>query len=217
MPDFAQQRRMMVDGQLRTYDVTDPSLIAAMGSVPRELFVAHPATAYSDRSVFMAGGGQRRMMTPMVFARLVQAAAPTADDTVLVVGAGAGYGATVLARLAAHVVALESDAALASAATRSLAASGAQNVTVVQGPLAAGHAARAPYGVILVEGAIEIEPADLLKQLAPGGRLACVMGRGRAGRAVIYSRNGDVVGQRSITEAAAPLLPGFAAEAAFVF
>jgi len=217
MSDFAQQRRMMVDGQLRTYDVTDPSLLIAMGSVPRELFVADPATAYSDRPVAMAAGAARRMMTPMVFARLVQGAAPVASDTVLVVGAGTGYGAAVLAALAGRVVALESDPALAASAETTLAGLAVSNVTVVRGPLKAGHPAGSPYAAILVEGAIDVEPTELLKQLAPGGRLACVMGRGRAGRAVLYSRNGDVVGQRTLTEAAAPHLEEFAAAAEFVF
>jgi protein-L-isoaspartate(D-aspartate) O-methyltransferase len=217
MPDFAKQRRMMVDGQLRTYDVTDPSLIAAMGAVPRELFVADPATAYSDKSVDRVQGAARRMMTPMVFARLVQGAAPKADDSVLVVGAGTGYGAAVLARMAGSVVAIESDPTLADAARKTLADLDASNVTVVRGPLKAGHPAGAPYAVILVEGAIDVEPSELLKQLAPGGRLACVMGRGRAGRALLYSRSGDVVGQRTVTEAAAPILEEFAAAAEFVF
>ncbi len=217
MPDFALQRRMMVDGQLRTYDVTDPSLIAAMDSVPRELFVSDPATAYSDRTVAMMAGSPRRMMTPMVFARLVQGAAPRPDDSVLVVGAGTGYGAAVIGRLAGRVVALESDAALAAAATRTLQALDAGTVSVVNAPIKAGHAAGGPYDVILVEGAIEVEPTELLAQLAPGGRLACVRGRGRAGRALLYTRSGDIVGQRTLIEAAAPLLDAFQAEPAFVF
>ncbi len=130
-------------------------------------------------------------------------------------GAGTGYGAAVLARLAGSVVALESDEALAAAARSNLAAHG--NVSVVVGPLPAGHAARAPYDVILVEGAFEVEPKDLLAQLRPGGRLVGVHGVGRAGRAVVYTRNAETVGQRTITEAAAPLLGAFAAEKAFVF
>lgn len=217
MSDFAQQRRMMVDGQLRTYDVTDPSVIAAMGSVPRERFVADPATAYSDRPVAMAAGAARRMMTPMVFARLVQGAAPRPDEAALVVGAGTGYGAAVVARMARSVVALESNPALASAAKKTLADLGTSNVTVVEGPLKAGHPIGAPYAVILVEGSIDVEPGELLKQLAPGGRLACVVGRGRAARAVLYTRSGDVVGQRTVTEAAAPPLEEFAATREFVF
>jgi len=217
MPDFALQRRMMVDGQLRTYDVTEPRLIAAMDEVPRERFVADPATAYLDRPVAMAAGSDRRIMTPMVFARLVQSAAPTATESVLSVGAGTGYGAAVLARLAARVVALEADPALSGLAGATLASLGVQNVTVVTGPLNAGHAASQPYDVIVVEGAVEVEPTQLLGQLAQGGRMVCVVGRGRAGQATLFTRTGEVTGQRTVTEAAAPLLPGFAREAAFVF
>lgn len=217
MPDFAQQRRMMVDCQLRTYDVTEPTLIAAMDSVPREDFVADPSTAYVDRPVPMAATSSRRLMTPMVFARLAQAAALQPDDRVLVVGAGTGYGAAVLSRIAPTVTALESDAALADLARARTVRSGAESVTVVTGPLRAGYRAGAPYDVILIEGAIQVAPSELVAQLAPGGRLVAVEGEGRAGRAVIYTRSGSVVGQRTVTEAAAPLLDEFAAEKAFVF
>ena len=217
MPDFALQRRMMVDGQVRTYDVTEPRLIAAMDEVPRERFVADPATAYLDRPSAMADGSKRLMMTPMVFARLVQSAAPTPTDSALVVGAGTGYGAAVLARLAARVVALEADEVLCGLARAALAEAGAETVTVVTGPLSDGFAGAKPYDVILVEGAIEVEPTQLLAQLAQGGRLVCVVGRGRAGRATLYTRTGDVTGQRTVTEAAAPLLEAFAKEASFVF
>lgn len=217
MPDFALQRRMMVDGQLRTYDVTEPRLIAAMDEVPRERFVADPATAYLDRPAAMSAQSKRMMMTPMVFARLVQSAAPTPTDSVLVVGAGTGYGAAVMARLAARVVALESDEALSGLAKAALAEAGAETVTVVTGPLRDGYGAAKPYDVIVVEGAIEVEPTHLLAQLAQGGRLVCVVGRGRAGRATLYTRTDEVTGQRTVTEAAAPLLEAFAKEPSFVF
>lgn len=214
MSDFATQRRMMVNCQLRTYDVTDPPLTSAMDRVPRETFVADPAVAYLDCAVPMLPGSARQLMAPMVFARLVQAAEIQPGDKVLVVGAGTGYGATVIAELGAKVTALESDAALQQAAADRLAGTA---VTLVKGPLAQGHAAGAPYEVIVVEGAFQVEPEGLLSQLADGGRLVGVHGVGRAAGAVVYRRSGKVIGNRIITEAAAPALAEFTAAPSFVF
>jgi protein-L-isoaspartate(D-aspartate) O-methyltransferase len=94
---------------------------------------------------------------------------------------------------------------------------GAGQVTVVTGPLVAGWPAAAPYDLILLDGAIEVAPEALGRQLKPSGRLAAVFGRGPAAKAMIYrSIEGHLVG-RPIFDAAAPLLPGFAAPPAFVF
>ncbi|MHB2166156.1 protein-L-isoaspartate O-methyltransferase family protein [Alsobacter sp. R-9] len=217
MPDFAQLRRTMVDGQIRTYDVTDPDLIAALDAVPRERFVADSALAYTDRPQAMLAQSDRQLMTPMVFARLAQAAGIRSGDRVLIVGCGTGYGAAVIAGVAGAVVALESDPALADAAKSVLASLGASGAEVVVGPLPSGVPSKAPFDVVLLEGAFETEPETLLSQLADGGRLVGVRGRGRAARAVVYTRSGTVVGDRTVTEAAAPVLPGFTREPAFVF
>ena len=130
--DFAIERRMMVDGQLRTYDITDQTLLAAFLDVPRERFVpaALAGIAYLDTDLPMGAAGVRHMLKPMVFAKLVQAAAVTAEDHVLDVGCATGYSAAVLAKLARSVVAVEADAGLAEDARKALGAS----VTVVSGP-----------------------------------------------------------------------------------
>jgi protein-L-isoaspartate(D-aspartate) O-methyltransferase len=94
---------------------------------------------------------------------------------------------------------------------------GCGNVQVVAGRLAAGHAAGAPYDLIVIEGATEVVPTALLEQLADGGRLACILGRGPAGKATLYRRSDGDIGSRPIFDAAAPLLPGFAQPPAFVF
>jgi len=195
MFDAATARRHMVDGQIRTADVTNPDLIAAMQAVPREQFVPPALTtqAYSDGDVSLGG------------------------DRVLDVGCGTGYSAAVLAHMGAVVVALEEDADLARRAEAALAGAGAGPVTVVRGPLTAGWSAAAPYDLILLDGAIEVVPDALGRQLKPSGRLAAVSGRGPAAKAKIYrSIEGHLVG-RPIFDAAAALLPGFAAPPAFVF
>jgi protein-L-isoaspartate(D-aspartate) O-methyltransferase len=223
MIDFAAARRMMVDGQVRTSDVTDLSLIAAMLEIPRERFVPADLAelAYLDLDLRVLGGDAkapaRYLLKPMVLAKLIQAAAVGPTDHVLDVGCATGYAAAVVSRLAGSVVALEQDAALARHAAESLTALGVRNVTIASGPLAAGWPDAAPYDVILLEGATEIEPKALLRQLKDGGRLVGVQGRATAAKAMLYRAAGPQVSGRPVFDAAAPLLPGFAEPPAFVF
>jgi protein-L-isoaspartate(D-aspartate) O-methyltransferase len=119
MTDFAAARRMMVDGQVRTSDVTDLRIVAAMLELPRERFVpeAKADLAYLDFDIVVkeatAGAPARRLLKPMVLAKMIQAAEVGASDRVLDVGCATGYSSALLSRLAASVVALEEDAALA--------------------------------------------------------------------------------------------------------
>jgi protein-L-isoaspartate(D-aspartate) O-methyltransferase len=223
MAGFAQARRMMVDGQVRTSDVTDHAIIAAMLDVARERFVPpdKAALAYLDLDIPVNEGTvsdtSRRLLKPMVLAKLLEAAEIGAGDAVLDVGCATGYSSALLSRLAAHVIALEEDAALARQASKALQEIGAANVTVVTGSLATGWPARSPYDVIVLQGATDIVPRILFRQLKDGGRLVGVERRGAVGKAMVYrSAAGDVSG-RVIFDAMAPLLPGFAAFPTFVF
>ncbi len=220
MTDFAAARRMMVDGQVRTADVTDLRLIAAMMEVPRERFVADDkaALAYLDLDLPVGEGGRaRRLLKPMVLAKLIQLAEIGERDRVLDVGCGTGYSAALLARLAGQVVAQDEDAALVRRAAAALGTAGVTNVKVVSGPLAQGCPAEGPYDVILLEGATEIVPEPLLRQLRNGGRLACVMGSGPGGKAMLYRAIDGEFSGRAAFEANAALLPGFAKQPQFVF
>ncbi|MBL8576162.1 MAG: protein-L-isoaspartate O-methyltransferase [Mesorhizobium sp.] len=217
--DFTELRVKMVDGQLRTTDVTSHSLLGAMLNVPRELFVpdVRKALAYIDDDILLSGegSGARYLMEPGPFAKLVQLGEVGADDKVLIVGAGAGYSAAVISRMAGSVVALESDAALADKAEAALAGLGCENVTLVRGPLTAGHKDGGPYNFILVEGSVGELPDALPKQLADEGRLVVVEGRGGAAAARIYTKaEGVATGRRAFNAAVKPL-PGFERVAAF--
>lgn len=214
---FEVARRMMVDGQVRTSDVTDLRILGAMLDIPREVFVpaAQAKLAYADLDLAVAAG--RRMLKPMVLAKLVQAAAVGEGDRVLDVAAATGYSSALLGRLAAAVVALEEDAALAGTARDALARVGARNVEVVSGPLAKGWPAGAPYDVILINGAVEMLPEALCRQLKDGGRLVCIEGRGPAAKAMLYRSVGGDVSGRPVFDAAAAPLPGFARPETFVF
>jgi protein-L-isoaspartate(D-aspartate) O-methyltransferase len=217
MFDAAAARRHMVDGQIRTADVTNPNLIAAMEAVPRELFVPPEMASQAYRDGDLSLGHGRALIRPIVLGKLLQGAMVVAADRVLDVGCGTGYSSAVLAHMGAAVIALEEDADLERRAAAALAAAGAGQVKVVSGPLTAGWAQAAPYDLILLDGAVEVTPDALGRQLSPAGRLAAVFGRGPAAKAMIYRQiEGELVG-RPIFDAAAPLLPGFAAPPAFVF
>ncbi len=217
MTDFAKARRMMVDGQLRPSEVADREVIAAMQEVPRERFVSADLVdvAYLDRDV--AVDPKRALLKPMVIARLIQALETKAHEKVLDVGGGTGYAAAILARLAGSVVALEDDPARVKRCGELARALGAANVTPVCGPLDAGWPALGPYDAIMINGACEVEPHDLLRQLGEGGRLVGIFGSGPDMKATLYRKDNGEIGHRSLFNAAAPILPVFAKVPAFVF
>jgi protein-L-isoaspartate(D-aspartate) O-methyltransferase len=220
MFDFVAARRMMVDGQVRTADITDQRIVAAMLELPRERFVPerNASLAYLDLDVPLSvGTPARRLIKPMVLAKLVQAAEIGPQDRVLDLACGTGYSTAVLARLASHVVALEEDATLVRHARENLAWVGATNTEVVTGPLPEGWPGGAPYDVILINGSAEIVPERLTRQLKEGGRLLAVVGRPPASKAMRYLVSGGWASSLPVFDAAAPPLPGFAEPPAFVF
>lgn len=220
MLDFAQARRIMVDSQVRTFDVNDIPLLATLDEVPRERFVpaGRESLAYCDLDLPVAAGGEgaerRLMLKPMVLARMMQMLEVVPGMRLLDVACGLGYSSAVLARLGASVVALESDEALAQAARERLEGGG---VRVVVGPLEAGYSEAAPYDAILVNGMVEVRPERLLRQLAEGGRLACIERTGPVGRATLYVRSGEAFSTRTVFDAGAPVLAGFKAAPGFTF
>lgn len=219
MTDFALARRNMVEGQLRPNRVNNAGLLAILADLPRERFLpeALRSVAYADDDVPLGNG--RYMMEPMVLARLIQALQPQAEDKAMVVAAGRGYGAAILARLAKSVTAVETDASMAAAARQTLADLGLAAVELVVGQAEQGAAAGAPYDVILIEGAVREVPKTISDQLAEGGRLATVIAdpSGALGVAHLYVKQGGVVSGRPLFDAGSPPLPGFAPPARFTF
>ncbi|MFM9844646.1 MAG: protein-L-isoaspartate O-methyltransferase family protein [Dongiaceae bacterium] len=207
----------MVDSQLRPNKVTDQALLDAMAAIPREQFVpaAIQAVAYADEDVPLGNG--RFLLEPMVLGRLIQAAAPSPGDSVLDVGSATGYGAAVLSRLAATVVGLEIDGAMADRANSELSALGIANAIVLQGPLEQGVPRQAPYNVIVIEGLADGVPPMLLAQLADGGRLTAVVKDRGVGRAMLFARSGEVISTRMLFDASVSMLPGLQSQPGFVF
>jgi protein-L-isoaspartate(D-aspartate) O-methyltransferase len=218
MTDFAAQRRMMVECQVRPFNVTDHPLLTAMLNVPRERFVAPQvvALAYAD-GILPAAGSGRAMLPPMILARMIQAARIKPTDKVLDLAGGAGYGAALLARLAGQVVTLESVEAASVAARTAVGESDAKVVLCATGPLRDGYPGGAPYDVIIVNGAFQFMPQPLLDQLSDGGRLIGIDAMSGAPKAVRYERTGGDFSRRPLFDAGAPILEGFQEAATFVF
>jgi protein-L-isoaspartate(D-aspartate) O-methyltransferase len=220
MSGFSTARQKMVDGQVRTSDVTDSRILDAMLAVPREAFVpsAQQALAYLYLDLDVGTGGTRRyLLKAALTAKLLQAAEIKSTDNVLVVGVASGYVAALVARIAAKVTATESDSTLASQAAATLAGFGMANITVRSAAAADGDEASAPYDVIVLNGATEIAPARLFGQLAQGGRLVGVFATTKPSRAMVVTHSHGDFGHRILFDAAAPVLPGLERLAEFVF
>ena len=216
--EFADARTRMVDSQVRPNKVTDPRILASMRRIRRECFLpsALAARAYSDEDVPLGNG--RVLTEPMVIARLIQLAAPLAGDRLLVVGAGTGYGAAVLADCGARVFTLEEDPALLGLARAALV-SEAPSVTLLSGKLAAGWTEYAPYDVILIEGAVRDIPPAIAAQLRPGtGRLVTVLrSESDFGQAVLAEPTPAGLRAQPMFDCATPLIPVLLPAPSFVF
>ena len=212
--DYHEMRRAMVASQLRTTGVNDPRVLAAMGEVARETFVPVERRAGAYAETLLPLGEGRALSPPMALGLLLTEARLTGTERALVIGAGSGYAAAVLARLVAEVVALEISPSLAGQARDALAPLG---ITVIEGPLEAGYPGGAPYDFILIDGAIEETPQAILDQLADGGRLAfALLDRGIT-RLAIGRVAGGGFGVTIFADASAAPLPGFARTRAFSF
>jgi protein-L-isoaspartate(D-aspartate) O-methyltransferase len=221
MSGFSTARQNMVDCQVRPSDVTDIRIIDAMLEVPRELFVppSQRALAYLDLDLDVSeGDGPKRfLIKPAVTARMLQAADIKSTDKVLVVGCATGYTAAVVAKFAGQVVATEVDTALTAKAAAALSGLGLANAAIRSAAVADGDAADAPYDVIVLNGATEILPENLFRQLKEGGRLVGVFATMKPPRAAIVTHTHGDFGHRALFDAMAPVLPGLERIPAFVF
>lgn len=212
---FDAMRTAMVDSQLRPNAVSDARVVAAMARVAREAFLPAELAPVAYADVKLPIAAHRTTNLPVATGRLLTQAELQARDSVLLIGAAGGYTAAVLAALVRSVMAIESDPILAESA-RSVLAPFA-NVTLMEGPLDAGHAAAGPYDAIIIDGAIEQLPQALIDQLAVGGRLvAGLIDRGVC-RLSVGRRSAGGFGMVDFADFDAAHLPGFAAEKGFVF
>lgn len=216
--DFDDARIRMVDSQIRPNKVTDPRILAAMRRLRRERFLPTvlAARAYSDEDVPLGDG--RVLTEPMIIARLIQLAAPLPGESALVVATGTGYGAAVLANCGVRVIALEEAPDLLAIARIALAGE-APDVSLVSGPLASGWADKAPYDVILIDGAVRDIPPAIAAQLRPGtGRLVTVRRiETHVGQAVLAEATAGGLRVQPAFDCATQLIPALLPAPRFVF
>jgi protein-L-isoaspartate(D-aspartate) O-methyltransferase len=219
MTDAALQRKNMVESQVRPSDITDRRITSAMLAVARESFVpkARQAVAYADMDVPLDETGTRVLLAPRILAKMLQALTIEAHEDVLIIAAGTGYAAAIAGRMAKSITAIEESVALAAAATTNLAGDKDISAEVITGKLTTGAPSKAPFDAILIEGAVEYVPSELLQQLGVGGRLIAIVRKGHAAKAVLWRRHASSFDQTDMFDASAPILPGFAKAAHFTF
>jgi protein-L-isoaspartate(D-aspartate) O-methyltransferase len=183
----------MIEQQIRPWNVLDADVLALLSEIKREDFVPAGlrALAFTDTELPLKSGDDAPMMlAPRVEARITQDVAVQPGDKVLLVGAGSGYLAALLAKRAKQVIALEIDAELAALARSNLQKAGVSNAQVQQADGSQGVPAEAPFDVIVLAGSMAEVPAALLAQLAVGGRLFAIVGEADAPvmRATVITR-----------------------------
>lgn len=176
MTDFVSQREAMVERQLKRRGITEPQILEAFLAVPRELFVSerYAHEAYGDHPLPIEA--QQTISQPYIVALMIQAAAIKPGDKVLEVGAGSGYAAAVISRIAGKVVAIERQHELVEVASERIRSLDYHNVEIIEGDGTKGWAEEAPYDAILAAASGSHVPAALLGQLAPNGRLVMPIG-----------------------------------------
>lgn len=192
MRDLARYRDAMVEAQLIPRGITDPRVLDAMRTVPREEFIQAnlAAYAYDDRPLPIDAG--QTISQPYIVAFMSEAARIQPGDRVLEIGTGSGYAAAVLACLAERVYTIERKEQLAEAAGERMIALGYDNVEVVTGDGTRGLPEHAPFQAILATAAGPDVPRPLLDQLAVGGRLVMPIERRRGHQQlVVVTRNGE--------------------------
>ena len=211
LPQSEQMRRNMVDSQLRTDGVNTPWIIAAMLATPRENFVDGASSAvYMDRSLPLGGG--RMLNPPLAAGQMLMVAEPKKADRVLLIGAGTGYLAALLARRVNALVAVEDAVELSNSFAANL-----PDVQLLRGTHEAGAPENAPFDLLIIDGAIEELPQALVDQLVEGGRIVTGITDGPVSRLATGVKRGSHLALRPVADMEIAVLPGFARAKEFVF
>jgi len=176
MTDYTAEREAMVERQLRRRGITETYILDAFRAVPREAFISdeYAHLAYGDHPLPIEAG--QTISQPYIVALMIQAAAVEPGDKVLEVGAGSGYAAAVISRIASEVIGIERQHDLVEVASERLKRLGCDNVTIVEGDGTKGCPDHAPFDAIMAAASGSHVPKPLLTQLVPGGRLVMPIG-----------------------------------------
>jgi protein-L-isoaspartate(D-aspartate) O-methyltransferase len=206
MTDQATARFNMIEQQIRTWEVLDPKVLATLNSIPRENFVpdAYRGLAFADIEIPLAH--EQQMLSPKVEGRFLQALQLQATDKVLLIGAGSGYLAALMAQHAAQVTALEIFPDLCEVASQNLSKQGIQNVQVIEADGHSGLESNAPFDAIVFTASSPVEAEGVRRQLSIGGRMLIVLGKAPVMQATLIQRlaehsyKQDVLFETSLTE-----------------
>jgi len=189
--NIEQARFNMVEQQVRTWDVLDPSVLALLSDIPRERFVppGRESLAFADLELPIGHG--ELMLAPKLQARIAQEVALRPGDRVLEIGTGTGYLTALLARLASHVTSIELHEDLATGARARLEALSVDNAQVITGDAARGWSAAVPFDAIVITGSLPVLPEAFRRSLAVGGRLFAVIGEAPVMSALLITRESD--------------------------
>jgi protein-L-isoaspartate(D-aspartate) O-methyltransferase len=176
MTDFSQLRERMIERQIAARGISDPAILEAFRAVPREAFVSddNKQWAYDDHPLPIEAG--QTISQPYIVALMIEAAGIKAGDTVLEVGAGSGYAAAVISRIAGKVIGIERQHDLVEIARERMRRLGYDNVEIVEGDGTKGCPDHAPFDAILAAASGSHVPKALIAQLAPGGRIVMPVG-----------------------------------------
>jgi len=205
--NMREARFNMIEQQIRTWEVLDPVVLALLNEVPRENFVAESQVGLAFADIELPIGHDQTMLSPKLEGRILQALAIKKSDKVLLVGTGSGYLTALIAKLAAHVHAVEIVPALSELAKMRLQQQNIHNVTLHIGDAAIGFEEAAPYDVIVFTGSMQLRPTAAEQMLNIGGRLFAVIGEMPIMQATLTQRIGqEAFRHETLFETCLPLL-----------
>jgi protein-L-isoaspartate(D-aspartate) O-methyltransferase len=199
-------RHNMIEQQVRPWDVLDSRVLEALSAIRREDFVpaSQRALAFADTDLPIGHG--QVMLRPVIEGRLLQAALPNREESVLEVGTGSGFFTACLGRLAGRVTSLEIEPDFIDAANRRFHAANVRNVTLENTDAVRDFKANEAYDVMVVTGAVYELPPQWRGFVKPGGRIVALVGESPAQRAMLFSRAGEVWSEQSLFETDLPYL-----------
>lgn len=220
MNHFAQARTNMVDCQIHTAGVVNPVLLSAFETIPKELFVPKELKniAYCDEEISL--GQNRFIVEPIILSKMLEAAAPKKDDVVLDIGGTSGYTSAILSSSASTILMLEDTKDWLENAEKNWQTLEICNTFGVHGPLNKGYAAKAPYDLIVINGAVAQVPESIKQQLAPKGRLICIIksaGKTMGQATLIQNLGENHFSSYNLFDAGSSYLPGFEPKTGFSF
>lgn len=213
-----QQRKTLIDSQLRPNNINQEDLLEQIRILPREIFVpsSFHSICYGDTSLPVGKG--RHLLSSFMTAQLLNMFKLGPTQKALVIGCSTGYSMAILSGLVHEVWGVEADPELCSQARTNLATLDITNAHVHAGAFKEGLSLQAPFDVIIIEGAAAAVPLTLLEQLAEGGQLATILRETpHFGRSTLICRSGSTFTPIYNFEAMAPYLPTFEVQEGFIF